>query len=241
MSVENGLVASLPRTSVAEEVATVGTTAVLGMIPGIGGLLSASVAGPMAILAKLDQEKWLLELATVVDGLVAQRGLTYDDILSDARFRAAAVQATRVAQETARVEKLQLLANAVNNSGSWSEIDQTLTGRFMRILERYDPEHLLMLKALHDPIRMLNALPDAPDEAALHIIFSLFVYPDLDDAHTLGEMVLRELEVDGLLRAGGYGLGASLSRDEHGPLTSPFGAKFLDFCSGIESAVAPPT
>lgn len=52
-------------------------------------------------------------------------------------------------------------------------------------------------------------------------------------------MVLRELEDEGFLRAGGYGLGASLTRDEHGPLTSPLGAKFLDFCSGIEGAVPP--
>ena len=237
MSAENGLVASMPSTSVAEEVATLGTAAVLGMIPGVGGLLAAGVSGPMVILAKLEQEKWLLELAAAVDGLVAQRRLTYDEILSDTRFRAAATQATRIASETARVEKLRLLANATSNSGCWSNIEQTHTPRFLRVLERYDPEHLLMLKAMHDPTRMLNSLPDAPDEAALHIMFSSLVYPDLDDAHTLGDIVLRELESDGFLNAG-YGLGASLTRDEHGQMTSPLGAKFLDFCSGNEIATA---
>lgn len=237
MSAQDGLAASMPRMSMTEEITSIGTSAALGMIPGVGVLLAAGISGPMTILQKRENEKWLLSLASMVDWLVEQKNLTHDAILGDRPFRAAAAHATRLAQESSRPEMQQLLAIAAGNSGSWSTVEHTVTARFMRILGRYDPENLLLLSALYDPVRMLDKLPGSPESIELHVFFSSFVYPAMDEAsaHKLGEMLVRELDDDGLLRTGGYGLGWSIIRVDKGQLTSSLGSMFLDFCSGLET------
>lgn len=233
MKKDFNLVQEMPTSSIAEDLTVAGITTILGSLPFIGTALASAVKTPFEILARKDLEDWLRILATAVDFLVDRTGLSYDDIMADSNFRAAVRKASQSAAETADTNILTILANATCHSGAWSSVEPQFQVRFMRILERFDPEHLLCLRAMHDPVWALQCLEISDNSLPLHTLFDEYIFPGLNDSQSLGNQVLNELRNEDFLAAD-YGLGAELTYDENNRMSSHIGGKFLTYCAGIK-------
>lgn len=227
------LVQSMPRVSVTEEISAGTTLALLGTLPIFGPWMAAGVSIPLSLIAQKEQEAWLLELAGAVDRLIEERGLLIDEVVADPHFAAAAARATRLSLETSRVGKRRLLANAACNSGSWSSNSEPLKSHLMRIVEKYEPEHLFVLKACDDPGSFLDKFGGMVGDAAFHRIFENVVYQGSDEWMAMGDKVLDDLSRDGLVDSG-YGMGFTLYDDGRRKFTTPLGSKLLRFCSGLD-------
>ena len=230
---DRSLVQSMPRTSVVEEISTGATVALLGTLPIFGPWMAAGVSIPSSLLAQKEKDAWLLELAGAVDRLINERMLPLDVVVADPQFAAAVARATRLSLETSRVSKRRLLANAACNSGSWSSSSEPLKSHFMKILDKYDPEHFFVLKACDDPASFLNKFGGVVGDAAFHRIFENVVYRGSDEWMAMGEKILDELYSDGLVD-NGYGMGFTLFHDGRRKFTTSLGNKLLQFCSGLD-------
>lgn len=230
---ERSLVTSMPRTSLAEEISTGTTVALLGTLPIFGPWMAAGVSIPTSLLAEREKEAWLLELAGAVDRLINERMLPLDRVVADPQFAAAVARTTRLSLETSRVSKRRLLANAACNCGSWSSNSEPLKSHFMKIVDKYEPEHFFVLKACDDPGSFLNKFGGVVGDAAFHRIFENVVYQGSDEWRAMGDKVLDELSRDGLVDSG-YGMGFTLFHDGNRKFTTSLGSKLLQFCSGLD-------
>ncbi len=196
--------------------------------------MSASFTGGLAVSDRRRQETWLKEVATTVDALRQKEGLSIGDVTNDAVFVGAVIKGLRIVRETQRQEKLQLVANAVGNSGSWSANTDAVQVFFMRLLERYEPEHMMLLSACDDPQGFIQRHKQSAGTGEMHWIFANIIYENVIEWEPLASMVLRDVSQDQLVRAGGLGLGFNLSEEKQ-KVTSPMGHDFLMFCSASSS------
>lgn len=232
MTLENGeasLASQQPIQDRIEEGTKVFGAALLSALPVVGGSLATAFTGALAITDRHMQERWLGLLAQRVDELSRQSSLEWKDIVGDEKFAAAVVKALRVARETTNEQKHNLLVNAACNSGSWAEDTEAVTTFFIRLLERYEPEHVLVLSACDDPKDFLRAHSENVGNGQLHWIFANIVYKGTVEWEPLARVVLQDLRQDGFI-TDPVGLGYDLNDAPH-RLSTPFGASFLRFCS----------
>lgn len=226
---EESLASRMPEMDRIEEGTKVGFAAVLSAIPVIGGSVAAGLTGSLAIADRYAQERWLLMLAQRVDELGEAVGLGQADIANDARFGAAVVKALRISRETSSQAKCKILANAACNSGSWAPNEEAVANFFMRLLERYEPEHVLILSACDDPQSFLTEHRDNVGNGQLHWIFANVVYAGIVEWEPLAKVVLRDLHQDNLINDA-VGLGYDITDAAH-RLSTPMGHEFLRFCA----------
>ena len=230
---DRSLVQSMPTLSVTEEISAGTTVALLSTLPIFGPWMAAGVSIPASLLARKEQEVWLLQLAEAVDRLINERMLPLDEVVTDPQFAAAVARTTRLSLETSRAGKRRLLANAACNSGSWSSSSEPLKSHFMKIVDKYEPEHFFVLKACDDPGSFLEKFGGVVGDAAFHRIFESVVYQGLDEWMAMGDKLLDELSSDGLVDSG-YGMGFTLFDDGSRKFTTSLGSKLLQFCSGLD-------
>ena len=191
--------------------------------------MASAFTGSLAITDRHTQERWLGLLAQRVDELWRRSSLEWEEIVGDAKFASAVVKALRIARETTNEQKHNLLVNAACNSGSWAGDAGAVTTFFIRLLERYEPEHVLVLTACHDPKDFLGTHSENVGNGRLHWIFANIVYKGTVEWEPLARVVLQDLHQDGLI-TDSIGLGYDLNDAPH-RLSTPFGASFLRFCS----------
>ena len=226
---ENSLASQMPKIDRFEEGTKVGFAALLSLLPYVGGSLATTLTGSLAIADRYSQEKWLYMLAQRVDGLAKGDGPTVETLVNDAPFVAAVVKALRISRETSNEEKQSLLANAACNSGSWAPNEEAVATFFMRLLERYEPEHVLVLRACDDPDSFLRDHSENVGNGQLHWIFTNIVYAGIVEWEPLTSVVLRDLHQDKLINDA-VGLGYDLKDAKH-RLSTPMGHEFLRFCT----------
>lgn len=227
---EKPFASSMPTGHAGEEAASVVLNASLNLIPVLGGPMSSLFTGGLAMTDRRKQEKWLHSLALAVDELRENTTLQLEDIVQDEAFTTAVIRGLRIVRETDRSEKLRIVTNAVCNSGSWAANDAALQTYFMRLLERYEPEHIMLLRACDEPTKFIQDYGEKVGDGKLHSIFENIIYKGNTQWESLAHIVLRDLGQDQLLRTGGMGLGFSLA-EENTRLSSPIGHEFLTFCS----------
>lgn len=199
-SEDKSLVESMQTSSAVEDAAVLGTNAVLNLVRLFGGAMSSTFSGMLAASDKRRQETWLLQLATAVDRLLKRENHTMDDVVSDEGFTVTVVRGVRIVRETESTEKLLIVKNAVCNSGSWAANEEAVQSFFMRLLERYEPEHVFLLKAFDDPQEFIQVHGSAVGNGEMHWIFANIVYKGIVQWEPLAEMVLRDLGKTSLFR-----------------------------------------
>lgn len=138
----------------------------------------------------------------MVDQLAARRGLRVDEVVADPTFYETLVRATRAAQATGREEKLAALQAIVLNSGSWSPTPDVVQLACLRIVEKLQAEHLLLLESLANPDGWLAAYPAADDKHPATVgdlVSAIFELRDPNAADYLALRFLDELHQRGLI------------------------------------------
>lgn len=229
---DNRLAKQLPRINIAEEITTKTLGTILSSLGPVGVWMSAGVTAPMEILSKLELERWMVLVAEAVDMLVSHHHLSQQQLEGDLGFRTALARSTRMALEESREEKLTILANATVNSGSWSGLDIKFHARFMRVLEKFDPEHLLLLRAIDAPAEFLTEFSQGNEPLPLHELNSQLLYPgqSFEISENMGRVLLSELEAEGFI-TGATGMGGIIGGSTPSTLSTELGKMFLEFCS----------
>lgn len=234
-TVEPSLVDTMPAMDRGETVQHIFGTAAFSAIPWVGGSIAAVFSGIFTASEQARQEAWLKQLAEAVVELQASRSITKEEIYSDGRFHAAVAQGIRIVAETNREEMRTAIAHAVSNSGSWSGNEEVVDRFFMKVLSRYEPEHLLALQIFDDPQEFHRVHGDKLGGNSLMWIFTQIVYKDLVEWEPLSAAVLKDLHDDGLIN-GNFGFGFELSPESR-RTTTYMGHALLDFVSNTPSPV----
>lgn len=192
--------------------------------------MSSLFSDGLALTDSRKQEKWLRSLALAVDKLMQKTILQIEDIVHDEAFATAVIRGLRIVRETNRSMKLQIVTNAVCNSGSWAPNDAAMQSFFMRLIDRYEPEHIMFLGACDDPQQFIRDYARKVGNGKLHSIFENVIYEGNDQWEPLANMILQDVGQDQLLRTGGMALGFSLAEEDR-RLTSSIGHELLTFCS----------
>lgn len=226
------LAGSMPRQNVTEDVTQSLIAGAMDMIPVLGGPLSRAFEDAANLVANREREKWLLQLAGVVDNLASARDVTVEELVEDDLFYEAAVRASRSAQATTREAKRKMLAEAVRHSGSWSAVAAHSQRYLHRLVDRMEPEHVTMLSIIADPSKVVwpdQVMAGGPIE---QVVQQLRLF-DENVQFGVAQVVLRDLFQEGLTTEH-LGLAYDTTptmlnpRDHHTPI-SPLGREFLAF------------
>lgn len=232
-TVEPSLVDTLPTMDPGETVQHIFGTAAFSAIPWVGGSIAAVFSGIFTASEQARQEAWLKKLAEAVVELQASKSITLDEIYGDGRFHAAVAQGIRIVAETNREEMRTAIAHAVSNSGSWSGNEEVVDRFFMKVLSRYEPEHLLALQIFDDPKEFHRVHGHKLKDETLTWVFTQVIYKDIVEWEPLGAGVLKDLYSDGLIN-GDFGFGFELFPSSM-RRTTYMGHALLDFVSNTPS------
>jgi hypothetical protein len=121
-------------------------------VPIVGGPAAELVGMVFGPPLEKRREKWMDDLATVVEELQDKvEGLTPEKLSQDEAFVTVALRATEIAIRTHQQEKLDALRNAVRNTGLRIHLDETVQQIFLNHVDTLTPWHLRVLKVFQDP------------------------------------------------------------------------------------------
>lgn len=127
----------------------------LGVVPIAGGILAESFDIVVTAPAEKRQSIWLATLAKTINDVIDHvDGLTTERLAEDQAFQEVIVKLSRTAIDTTRVEKLELLRNIVWQAASGLELSEFLRVTFLRLIDVYTVEHLMMLTVLNDETKL---------------------------------------------------------------------------------------
>lgn len=136
------------RKDFAEDASVAVIEAAVSMIPIVGGPAAVIVNRSFGSAVQRRNERIFAEIATEVE-LLLQRVEAIEPaaVLASEEFQAAVHRAFRAAQETPSDDKRKLLRNALLNGYVAVEVIPQRDA-FMSIMTRYEPEHVLVLRAI---------------------------------------------------------------------------------------------
>lgn len=116
----------------------------------------------------------------------------WNELAADPAFTAAVIQATRIAQTQHQREMLEALRNVlVNTAAGKPALDDDARTMLLHLLERFTPSHLVLLRFLDDPMKIVP-----PGGFALHRTIAqmlLVVHPDFQPRPEFREQLAQEL------------------------------------------------
>ena len=166
--------------------------AAVSMIPIVGGPAAVVVNRSFGSAVQRRNERIFAEIATEVE-LLLQRVEAIEPaaVLASEEFQAAVHRAFRAAQETPSDDKRKLLRNALLNGYVAVEVIPQRDA-FMSIMTRYEPEHVLVLRAIRT---LMVGRSEMLEHAASRVVDQL----EGSLAHEPVSACLRELVGDGLV------------------------------------------
>jgi len=209
--------------SALEQVAESAAVAVAG---ALGPVSSFLVSGGIAIRNNIAFAEW----AAIVDRHLelSGRSLDPDDPVAIAIFNKLTIGAI----QTSRTEKRELLAWALSNSGSASDLSDRVQERLADLAVRYDPEHLRVLALFGDPTVALTGIPgDTP----LLDVLSAGIFNGAEDTDFAFSLVMQDLLRDNLV-VSGFGSGSLVTDVRRaGDNLTTLGTRFLTYVRRNES------
>ncbi|MEQ1516680.1 MAG: hypothetical protein ABL931_09350 [Usitatibacteraceae bacterium] len=221
----------LPRRTTGDAVQAV-VKAVAGAVPIGGSALTGLLETVFAPPLERRRDKWLGELAEVVERLESELGPGSAALLAgNEAFISAAIQATQIAYRTHQDAKLHALKCAVFNSATLDDVSEDRQAVFLRIVDELTPSHLRVLSLYSKPETWLR-VPDYPDDgwgrsAPSDAIFPLV--PSLDSDPEFYEQIARDLQTRGLVKQGLLTHFKILKGGTVDPKTTEFGEALLLF------------
>lgn len=132
--------------------ATVGAVPVLG--PAVSELFQLAITTP----AQLRQAQWQASVTEVLKQLIINvDGLSVESLSKNEDFLTAVIATTQIAMKTSRIEKINMLQAVIYRSGSGIELNDFVRNTFLQIVDRYVPDHVVVLRALTKDSAMKQA------------------------------------------------------------------------------------
>lgn len=132
--------------------------AAAGLVPFAGSAISEALDHAVRAPAKKRMEAWLELVEDTVNKLIEEvEDLTPQSLGESAAFTTAVISTTRAAMLTERRDKLEMLQSALHTTGAGFILDEVLRNTFLATIDRYSPEHVLLLYRCSD----LGTLVDA--------------------------------------------------------------------------------
>jgi hypothetical protein len=149
---------------------TLGALPVLG--PAVAELFQIAIITP----AQLRQTQWQIAVAEVLNRLITNvEGLSVENLANNEDFLTTVVATSHMAMKTSQIEKIRMLQAAIYRSGSGLKLQAFIQNTFLQIIERYVPEHVVLLRELTYETSLKNAFMKLKDQC-----------PDLIKTNTTG-------------------------------------------------------
>jgi hypothetical protein len=198
-------IAPLPAKEVRDHFRAV-VDAAIATIPVGGGALQILFDEVLQPNFDKRRDEWLRRLAEVLEEIrTRMEGFDPASLESNEQFVSAVSQATRIAMGTHRQEKLEMLKDSLVNlviRGAGSDL---IVARFLRFIDELEPEHFLVLRYLSSPEKWYA---DKGIPKGSHYMGAPRVIMDGASLPIVGahrDLVLRDLESNGLARTGSMG------------------------------------
>ena len=220
-----------PHNSTAREIVTRAAEAGLGSVPVFGSALAVAFVTTVGWRLEQRREEWFTELAEGVEELREQLGgLSLDALVGDGRFTDAVVSATRTAEHTDQVEKIEALRHAVLNSVLPGAPDADTQAILLNLVDRFTGTHLRMLTLWCDPPGWFAShglpYPTSSGNRALTVTAGM---PEMQGRTDLMMLIARELNSAGLLAADLAGMVSPQGMVQ--PLATDLGQQLVRFVS----------
>jgi hypothetical protein len=122
--------------------------AAISAVPTIGGpgaeVFSAFFSAPL----ERRRQRWLVQLAAVIEQLVYDQETTVERLQGDERFVSAVLAATQVALRHASDDRIVWLRNGLVNIASSATTEAELDMRMIRLADQLEPSHVRLLAFL---------------------------------------------------------------------------------------------
>lgn len=120
--------------------------AATGLVPFAGSAISEVLDQAVGAPAEKRMAAWLSLVEQTVNKLIEEiDGLTPKSLGENTAFVTAVISMSRAAMLTDRVEKLKLLQSVLYTTGSGFVLNEVLRNTFLAAIDRYTPEHVLLL------------------------------------------------------------------------------------------------
>lgn len=216
-----------PEQTTGDTVHAIGSAA-LQMVPIVGS--SAADLLKHVIMPPLERrrDEWM----DTIGEALRSHDVTFEELGTREELLDALLDASAAAIKTSSKEKRAALRNGVLNIATRWDPDEWLGRQFLGLIERFDPWHLRLLKAMDDPPGWAkeHGVNYRPAFSSSLGGFIDAAFPELKDRHDFYGQLWAELGQAGLVGASGL----STMMTESGwlsPRTNERGKKFLRFIS----------
>jgi hypothetical protein len=178
----------------------------IATIPYAGGALQILFDEVLQPNFEKRREEWLKRLGEVLEEIRSRMaGFDPASLESNEQFVSAVSQASRIAMGTHRQEKLEMLKDSLVNLVIHGSGGDLVVTRFLRFIEELEPEHFLVLKYLASPEKWYadKGIPKGSHYMGAPRAIMASAGLPVTGAHL--ELVLRDLDTNGLARTGSIG------------------------------------
>lgn len=179
------------------------TDALIAAVPFIGGSLQILLDDVLTPSLQKRRQAWLVMLGTIVDE-VQTRMADFDPTVLEAndQFVSSVLQASRIAVNTHRDEKLLPLRNALVNLAVGERQTDLVSARFLRFVDEFEPEHFLVLRYAISPGKWYSdkGIPKGSHYTGARSTILEDARLPVDGDHL--NLVLRDLQSNGLADTG---------------------------------------
>jgi hypothetical protein len=235
---------ALPDKSRAREIVEAAVEGAVGMVPIAGSPLAVAFTTAVNWSYNKRMQAWLNDLAKAVTTLQASADEwpPFEQLAENDVFLDAVAQATRAAQATHQVLKLEALRNGVLNSIGSDAPTVDEQARFFRLAEELTASHIRLLKFFDEPGAFFDSIgvPRPSGPLGFHIALAREV-PEFAALGDLLEVLVGDLGAAGLTHTIRSNVRPVLSMETlWRPVTTPLGRRFLAFISSPHPVDAAP-
>ena len=205
------------------------TKAGLSVIPIVGApaaeLFAAIVQPPL----ERRRDEWMRTVGETLSKLQT-KGIDLEGLKDNEQFIDTVLQATQVALRNHQETKRAALRSAIANSATGRAPDDMLRQMFLRYIDEFSEEHLMILELFADPPGWFNRhdrqFPNINMRGLSHILEDAF--PSLQNARSLYDQIWKDLYQRGLVNT--EGLHTTMSGNGlQAKRVSELGSQFLAF------------
>jgi hypothetical protein len=126
--------------------------AAIAAVPFVGGSLQILIEDVITPSLEKRKQAWLGLLGEIVEELRARlEGFDPASLETNGQFVSAVLQASRIAVNTHRNEKLVMLRDSLINLAVHGVESDLISTRFLRFIDEFEPEHFLVLRYAISP------------------------------------------------------------------------------------------
>ncbi len=130
-----------------------------GLIPFAGSTVSESISLAFSSPAQEREALWQECVTDTINELIEKvEHTSLETLASNESFLTAVISTSRSAMLTQRKEKIEVLKDVLFVSGMGVELHELLLITFLDLVDRYAPEHILLLRKITDRSCVKNAM-----------------------------------------------------------------------------------